>query len=83
MNEQKTAPRKFRNLDLCGVLRSYQRKERKEKRDTLVRTLKHLIVILKFCFPLCKIKSSLGFVLGTRHYLFMTLNVLRFQCFHG
>lgn len=71
---------KFRNLDLCGVFRSYQRNR---KVYLLVKTLKHLRLILKFCFLLCKSETSLGFASGTGCYLSITAMGLRFQCIHG
>lgn len=42
-NKQKPTSGKFRNLDLCGIFRSYQRKG---KGHTFIKTLKHLRFIL-------------------------------------
>ena len=74
-NKRKPTSGKFRNFGLCGIFRSYQRKG---KGHIFVRTLKHLRFILKFCFLLCKSKTSLDFALGTGCYLSITVMVLRF-----
>ena len=74
-HKRKPTSGKFRNFGLCGIFRSYQRKG---KGHIFVRTLKHLRFILKFCFLLCKSKTSLAFALGTGCYLSITVMVLRF-----